>query len=189
MRKPKKIRQKVEFVEDPRGRAEIARDEAMIEAVERGEVFDQAALEKQRRQMRALWREKEDARQELAERAGMSRSAFALRFKEKAGISAMEYLTHWWMLLAADRLVNSRDSVLTIAVSRGYESESAFGFAFKRGMGCSPRQYCRVCVLNSEELVKPRHLSMGAAHSYRSENSGSFVKTVTASDLLPVKTV
>ena len=40
--------------------------------------------------------------QELAERAGMSRSAFALRFKEKVGTSAMEYLTRWRMLRAGD---------------------------------------------------------------------------------------
>ncbi len=87
--------------------------------------------------------------QELAESAGMSRSSFAFRFKEKAGISSMEYLTKWRMILAADRLVNSRDSVLTIALSLGYESESAFGFAFRRGMGCSPRQYCRTRALSS----------------------------------------
>jgi AraC-like DNA-binding protein len=31
--------------------------------------------------------------QELAERAGMSRSAFALRFKERVGTSVTEYLT------------------------------------------------------------------------------------------------
>jgi AraC-like DNA-binding protein len=80
---------------------------------------------------------------ELAGRAGMSRSAFAQRFKEKVGSSAMEYLTRWRMLRAADRLMESRDSVSTIALSLGYESESAFGFAFKREMGCSPRQYCR----------------------------------------------
>lgn len=80
---------------------------------------------------------------ELAARAGMSRSSFALRFKEKVGISAMEYLTQWRMLLASDRLANSSDSVSAIALSLGYESESAFGFAFKREMGCSPRQYGR----------------------------------------------
>jgi AraC-like DNA-binding protein len=82
--------------------------------------------------------------QELAERACMSRSAFALRFKEKVGTSVMEYLTQWRMLLAGDRLMNSHDSVSAIALSTGYESESAFSFAFKREMGCSPRQYCRV---------------------------------------------
>jgi AraC-like DNA-binding protein len=79
---------------------------------------------------------------ELAERACMSRSAFALRFKEKVGIAVMEYLTRWRMLLAGERLMNSHDSVSSIALSLGYESESAFSFAFKREMDCSPRQYC-----------------------------------------------
>ena len=81
--------------------------------------------------------------QELAERAGMSRSIFALRFKEKVGTSAMEYFTRWRMLRASDQLVHSSDSVLEIAQSFGYESESAFGLAFKKVMGCSPRRYCR----------------------------------------------
>jgi len=79
---------------------------------------------------------------ELAGRAGMSRSAFALRFKEKVGVSVMGYLTRWRMLLAGDRLMNSHDTVSVIALSLGYESDSAFSFAFKREMGCSPRQYC-----------------------------------------------
>lgn len=79
--------------------------------------------------------------QQLAERAGMSRSAFALRFKEKVGVSVMEYLIRWRMLLAADRLVASTDPVGTIGAWLGYESESAFVFAFRREMGCTPRQY------------------------------------------------
>jgi AraC-like DNA-binding protein len=81
--------------------------------------------------------------QELAERAGMSRSTFALRFKETVGTAAMEYLTRWRMLLAGDRLANSSDPISVIALSLGYESESAFSTAFKRVMGCSPRQYSR----------------------------------------------
>src|SRR5271165_5890416 len=81
--------------------------------------------------------------QELAERAGMSRSTFALKFKQTAGSSPMEYLTRWRMLLAGDRLTNSGDPVSAIALSLGYESESAFSTAFKRVMGCSPRQYGR----------------------------------------------
>jgi AraC-like DNA-binding protein len=79
--------------------------------------------------------------QKLAERVGMSRSIFALRFKETVGSTPMEYLTRWRMLLAGDRLKNSDDSISTIALSLGYESESAFGKAFKRVMGCSPKQY------------------------------------------------
>jgi AraC-like DNA-binding protein len=81
--------------------------------------------------------------QELAKRAGMSRSTFALRFKETVGASPMEYLTRWRMLLAGDKLVNSSDPISVIALTLGYESESAFSTAFKRVMGCSPRQYSR----------------------------------------------
>ena len=55
----------------------------------------------------------------------------------------MEYLTRWRMLVAGDRLKNSDDSISVIALSLGYESESAFGKAFRRVMGCSPRQYSR----------------------------------------------
>jgi len=79
--------------------------------------------------------------QELAERAFMSRSVFALRFKALVGESPMEYLTRWRMLLAGDKLTSSRDSISLIAQSLGYESESAFSTAFKRVMGCAPRKF------------------------------------------------
>jgi AraC-like DNA-binding protein len=79
--------------------------------------------------------------QELARHAGMSRSTFALKFKETVGASPMEYLTRWRMLLAGDRLANCSDPISVIARSLGYESESAFSTAFKRVMSCSPRQY------------------------------------------------
>ncbi len=81
--------------------------------------------------------------QSLAQRVGMSRSVFALRFREIVGTTPMEYLTRWRMLLAADRLKQSSDGLAVIAQSLGYESESAFGKAFRRVMGRSPRQYAR----------------------------------------------
>jgi len=81
--------------------------------------------------------------QELAEHVGMSRSTFAQRFKETVGESPMEYLTRWRMLVAGDKLINSTDPVSVISLALGYESEAAFSTAFKRVMGCSPRQYCR----------------------------------------------
>ncbi|NVZ21552.1 AraC family transcriptional regulator [Pseudomonas costantinii] len=81
--------------------------------------------------------------QALAQRANMSRSAFALRFKQVVGTAPMEYLTYWRMLLASDRLKHSDDSVSTLAFSLGYESESAFSTAFKRVMLQSPRHYLR----------------------------------------------
>jgi AraC-like DNA-binding protein len=55
----------------------------------------------------------------------------------------MEYLARWRMLLAAARLKNSSGGLSAIAQSLGYESESAFSKAFRRVMGCSPRQYTR----------------------------------------------
>jgi AraC-like DNA-binding protein len=64
-------------------------------------------------------------------------------FKETVGTSPMDYLTRWRVLLAGDWLTNSGDPISAIALSLGYESESAFSKAFKRVMGCSPRQYSR----------------------------------------------
>jgi len=81
--------------------------------------------------------------QSLAETAGMSRTAFAERFRRTVGASPLEYLTRWRMLLAADRLRCSTDSLSVVAQAVGYESESAFGAAFKRTMGASPREYAR----------------------------------------------
>jgi AraC-like DNA-binding protein len=81
--------------------------------------------------------------QAMADRAGMSRTTFTLRFKETVGVSPMEYLTRWRMMVAGDRLSNTSDSVSAIARALGYESESAFSTAFKRVMGCSPRQHNR----------------------------------------------
>ena len=80
---------------------------------------------------------------DLAEHVGMSRTTFAQRFRDTVGETPMEYLTRWRMLLAGDRLVNSRDALAETAASLGYESESAFSTAFKRVMGVSPRQYGR----------------------------------------------
>jgi AraC-like DNA-binding protein len=56
--------------------------------------------------------------QKLAERVGMSRSTFALKFKETVGTSPMEYLTRWRMLLAGDRLTNSGDPICHRPVAR-----------------------------------------------------------------------
>ena len=81
--------------------------------------------------------------QALAERAGMSRSSFAEKFKATVGLAPMEYVTRWRMLLAGDRLANTGDPIAVIALSLGYESESAFSTAFKRVMGCAPRRYGR----------------------------------------------
>ena len=71
----------------------------------------------------------------------MSRAGFARRFREVVGTGPLEYLTRWRMMLAADQLENSTENLSTIAQALGYGSESAFGKAFRRVTGCSPRKY------------------------------------------------
>jgi AraC-like DNA-binding protein len=93
---------------------------------------------------------------DLAQQVGMSRSIFALKFKEKVGETPIEYLTRWRMLLAGDRLTNSTEPVLSIALSLGYESESAFGKAFTRVMGSLPRRYGRQRELHMGNQEKDR---------------------------------
>ena len=91
----------------------------------------------------------------LAERAAMSRSSFALKFRRIVGASPMDYLTRWRMILAADRLANSGEPISRLAPALGYESESAFSTAFKRVMGCAPRHYGRGDVPSSEAMLVP----------------------------------
>ena len=79
----------------------------------------------------------------LAREVGMSRTVFAQRFKRKVGATPIAYLTRWRMMLAGERLIETRDSIAEIAASLGYVSEYAFAAAFKREMGCPPRRYLR----------------------------------------------
>ncbi len=79
----------------------------------------------------------------LAAQAAMSRTVLATRFKALVGEAPMAYLARWRMTLAAARLAEGAESVGAIALSLGYESESAFSTAFKRLMGHSPRAWAR----------------------------------------------
>jgi AraC-like DNA-binding protein len=74
----------------------------------------------------------------LAAEAAMSRSAFAARFTELVGESAMQYVTRWQMIAARWQLTTNNQTVAEIAHAFGYESEAAFNRAFKRHLGISP---------------------------------------------------
>lgn len=77
---------------------------------------------------------------ELASLSGLSRSQFAARFARIAGEAPLEYLTRWRMALARDALINRSTTIPQVAQSMGYSSEAAFGAAFKRIFGLSPRR-------------------------------------------------
>ncbi len=74
----------------------------------------------------------------LADEVAMSRSAFAARFTDLVGESAMRYVTRWRMHVAHDLLRDGR-TVASTATEVGYESEAAFSRAYKRVMGEPPR--------------------------------------------------
>lgn len=78
---------------------------------------------------------------ELARVAGMSRTGFAVRFKEVAGVPPLTYLQDWRMRLAEHALRGSDVPIQELAFSLGYASESAFSTAFKRMNGMAPSHY------------------------------------------------
>jgi AraC-like DNA-binding protein len=80
----------------------------------------------------------------LAAAAGMSRSAFAQRFKEMAEETPLEYLTNWRMQKATALLRKRDRKLFDVAKSVGYDSEAAFSKAFKRIFGRAPSEYQRM---------------------------------------------
>ncbi|WP_331750505.1 MULTISPECIES: AraC family transcriptional regulator [unclassified Streptomyces] len=79
----------------------------------------------------------------LAERAGLSRAAFARRFASLVGEPPMAYLTRWRMTTAARLLRESNAPLTTVAARTGYGSEFSFAKAFKREYGLAPGGYRR----------------------------------------------
>jgi AraC-like DNA-binding protein len=79
----------------------------------------------------------------LAAAAGMSRSAFALRFKELLGETPLEYLTNWRMYKATGLMQENNRKLFEVAKSVGYDSDTAFSKAFKRVLGTAPKEYRR----------------------------------------------
>jgi AraC-like DNA-binding protein len=79
--------------------------------------------------------------QGLANVAGMSRTAFAVRFKQLVDATPLEYLNGWRMQLARQALMESDDRLARLAERVGYMSETAFSAAFKRATGLSPGRF------------------------------------------------
>src|ERR1700730_18684545 len=79
----------------------------------------------------------------LAAACGMSRSAFAVRFKDLGGETTLEYLTSWRMQKATGLLRKGDKKLFEVAKSVGYDSDAAFSKAFKRVFGVAPREYRR----------------------------------------------
>ncbi|MDG2517187.1 MULTISPECIES: AraC family transcriptional regulator [Lysobacter] len=79
----------------------------------------------------------------LARTAGMSRSAFASRFKSVVGQAPLEYLTAWRVHRAVRLLQQRNVSIAEVAERVGYESVAAFSRVFKRETGLAPGAFRR----------------------------------------------
>jgi transcriptional regulator GlxA family with amidase domain len=80
---------------------------------------------------------------ELAHKAGLSRSTLTDRFARYLGQGQIAYLTDWRLELAAESLRTTSRSVLQIAGEVGYDSEAAFNRAFRRRFSTPPARYRR----------------------------------------------
>lgn len=87
--------------------------------------------------------------EELAKRAGMSRTSLAVRFRDMMGVPPLAYVTFWRMYLAR-RELRAGASISEAAAAVGYASESAFSSAFKRAVAVAPGQYRRTAHSEAE---------------------------------------
>jgi len=74
----------------------------------------------------------------LAKLAGLSRAAFARRFRKTTGKAPMTWLLEHRLVLAQTALAASDASIAEIAFDVGYANEFALSKAFKRVVGVAP---------------------------------------------------
>jgi AraC-like DNA-binding protein len=78
--------------------------------------------------------------EELAEKAGMSRSQFAAVFRERVGASPIDYLTRYRICVVQD-LIRKGEPLKAIAMKAGYSGTAALSRAFSAVCGQSPREW------------------------------------------------
>ncbi|MEQ1595185.1 MAG: AraC family transcriptional regulator [Casimicrobium sp.] len=78
--------------------------------------------------------------EQLAEASGMSRTAFAVKFKQLVGQPPADYVANWRLTIAQARL---REGVplKMLAGELGYSSQSALTRVFTARLGVSPREW------------------------------------------------
>lgn len=93
--------------------------------------------------------ERQYALQDLADIAGMSRTAFVAAFKESFGRTPMDFLQEVRMRRGAELLSRTGLPVKVIAARVGLASRSHFSRAFKSSYGVSPADYRSVSAKDS----------------------------------------
>ncbi|MEM9462024.1 MAG: AraC family transcriptional regulator [Myxococcota bacterium] len=106
----------------------------------------------------------------LARRVGMSRTAFATRFRTQVGEPPIRYLTRYRLERAEHLLLTTGEPVATIARRVGYDEVPAFCRAFKRMRGRTPgavRERAAGSWLRTHGAVHPLVASMSRVHASR----------------------
>jgi AraC-like DNA-binding protein len=80
---------------------------------------------------------------DMAAQANMSESAFTFRFRAAVGMRPGEYVRHWRMHTAAQRLRDTDDPIDVIGIELGYQSNAAFRKAFRAYFDEPPARYRR----------------------------------------------
>lgn len=78
---------------------------------------------------------------ELAEVAGLSKFHFSRLFSKYLGITPMQYIASCRIRLAEKFLLETSESITTVAHKTGFYSHSAFINHFRNATGCTPSEY------------------------------------------------
>lgn len=84
----------------------------------------------------------------LAQKAGMSRTSFAVLFQKKMAMTPMQYATSWRIEIAKKLLSNPANSLTDAAEGAGYASDSAFSRVFKKETGMTPAGFRKIDLPN-----------------------------------------
>lgn len=115
---------------------------------------------------------------EIAKEMGYSTYHFSRIFKEKVGVSLMEYVKDRRLLRATEDII-SGEKILDVAIKYGYETNNGFTKAFRKKYGFSPaviKAFCvkKICNENGEEyymdkdrIYENANMFLKATENYR----------------------
>ena len=90
--------------------------------------------------LRQDWRNHQEVR-ELALQCGISMSHYTNLFRQQTGFSPIDFVLRQRIQRAAQLLVDTRDSIASIAAVAGFEDSFYFSRCFRKIMGDSPRDF------------------------------------------------
>jgi transcriptional regulator GlxA family with amidase domain len=92
----------------------------------------------------------------LASSVAMSRSAFAARFTELVGEPPLQYLAHWRMTIAAQRLREDDTVIADVAQAVGYANPVAFARPLPGRKASAPARFAGESGSRSARRDSPR---------------------------------